>query len=41
MKKQDWIVACAVVAGIGVLLGAAVNSPLEAQNGAGSQDASG
>src|SRR6266404_4429177 len=35
MKKQDWIVSCAVVAGIGVLLGAAVNSPLEAQNGAG------
>jgi CubicO group peptidase (beta-lactamase class C family) len=35
MKKQDWIASCAVVAGIGMLFGAAVNSPLEAQNGAG------
>src|SRR5882724_2267476 len=40
MKKQDWIVSCAVVAGIGMLLGAAVNSPLEAQNGAGATPSS-
>jgi len=40
MKKQDWIVSCAVVAGIGMSLGAAVNSPLEAQNGAGATPSS-
>ena len=40
MKKQDWIVSCAVAAGIGMLLGAAVNSPLEAQNGTGATPSS-
>jgi CubicO group peptidase (beta-lactamase class C family) len=40
MKKQNWIVSCAVVAGIGMLLGAAVNSPLGAQNGAGATPSS-
>src|SRR6266446_2810641 len=40
MKKPDWIVSCAVVAGIGMLLGAAVNAPLEAQNGAGATPSS-
>lgn len=40
MKKPGWIVSCAFVAGIGMLVGAAASRPLEEQNGAGATQSS-